>query len=46
MISRPFSAQADSANTTTLPWAYPLNALTAATYNQVFNAIWSGFCIR
>src|SRR5207253_5638890 len=30
-------------NATNLPWAYPLNALTAATYNQVFNAIRAAF---
>ncbi len=38
-----FSHNQLSANTTTLPWAYPLNALTAPTYNQVFNAIRSAF---
>ena len=41
--SKSFSANQYSANATTLPWAYPLNALTAETYNQVFNAIRAGF---
>ncbi len=38
-----FSNAQLSANTTNLPWAYPLNALTSATYNQVFNAILGAF---
>lgn len=41
--AKSFSANQYSANATTLPWAYPLNALTAATYNQVFNAIRAAF---
>jgi iron complex outermembrane receptor protein len=41
--SKQFSANQYSANATNLPWAYPLNANTAATYNQVFNAIRSAF---
>jgi iron complex outermembrane receptor protein len=41
--SKQFSANQYSASATTLPWAYPLNSLTAATYNQVFNAIRAGF---
>jgi iron complex outermembrane receptor protein len=41
--SKQFSANQYSASATTLPWAYPLNALTAATYNQVFNAIRAAF---
>ena len=38
-----FSHNQYSANATNLPWAYPLNAMTAATYNQVFNAIRAAF---
>ncbi len=41
--SKQFSANQYSANATNLPWAYPRNALTAATYDQVFNAIRSAF---
>ncbi|HTU09945.1 MAG TPA: TonB-dependent receptor [Allosphingosinicella sp.] len=41
--SKQFSANQYSANATNLPWAYPLNANTAATYNQVFQAIRSAF---
>jgi len=41
--SKQFSANQYSASATTLPWAYPRNALTAATYDQVFNAIRSAF---
>lgn len=41
--SKQFSSNQYSSNTTTLPWAYPLNANTAATYNQVFNAIRAAF---
>ncbi len=41
--SKSFSPNQYSASNTTLPWAYPLNALTAATYNQVFNAIRAAF---
>lgn len=41
--SKQFSANQWSSSATTLPWAYPLNANTAATYNQVFNAIRAAF---
>jgi iron complex outermembrane receptor protein len=41
--SKQFSANQYSASATTLPWAYPRNALTAATYDQVFNAIRAAF---
>jgi iron complex outermembrane receptor protein len=41
--SKQFSANQYSASATTLPWAYPLNANTAATYNQVFQAIRAAF---
>lgn len=41
--AKSFSPNQYSASATTLPWAYPLNALTAATYNQVFNAIRAAF---
>lgn len=41
--SKQFSANQYTSSTTTLPWAYPLNANTAATYNQVFNAIRAAF---
>jgi iron complex outermembrane receptor protein len=41
--AKSFSANQYSASATTLPWAYPLNAMTATTYNQVFNAIRAGF---
>ncbi|HEY5723938.1 MAG TPA: TonB-dependent receptor [Allosphingosinicella sp.] len=41
--SKSFSANQYSASATTMPWAYPRNALTAATYDQVFNAIRSAF---
>ncbi len=41
--SKQFSANQYSANATNLPWAYPLNALTAATYNQVFQALRAAF---
>jgi len=41
--AKSFSANQYSASATTLPWAYPLNAMTAATYNQVFNAIRAAF---
>ena len=41
--SKSFSANQYSASATTLPWAYPRNALTAATYDQVFNAIRAAF---
>jgi iron complex outermembrane receptor protein len=38
-----FSNAQLTANTTNLAIAYPLNSLTAATYNSVFNAIRSAF---
>jgi iron complex outermembrane recepter protein len=38
-----FSNAQLSANATNLNWAYPLNASTAATYNQVFNALVAAF---
>lgn len=41
--AKSFSANQYSASATSLPWAYPLNANTAATYNQVFNAIRAAF---
>jgi len=41
--SKQFSANQYSANATNLPWAYPLNPNTAATYNEVFNAIRAAF---
>ncbi len=41
--SKQFSANQYSSSATTLPWAYPLNPMTAATYNQVFNAIRAAF---
>jgi iron complex outermembrane receptor protein len=41
--AKSFSNNQYSANTTSLPINYPLNAMTAATYNQVFNAIRAAF---
>jgi len=41
--SKQFSANQYTSSATTLPWAYPRNALTAATYDQVFNAIRAAF---
>jgi iron complex outermembrane receptor protein len=41
--AKSFSNAQLSANTTNLPWAYPLNSLTQATYNQIFNAIRGAF---
>lgn len=41
--SKQFSANQYSSNNTNLPWAYPLNAMTQATYDQVFNAIRAAF---
>jgi len=41
--SKLFSANQYSASATTLDWAYPLNALTADTYNSVFNAVRAAF---
>jgi len=38
-----FSPNQYSASATTLPWAYPLNAMTQTTYDQVFNAIRAAF---
>lgn len=41
--SKRFSENQYSANNTTMPIAYPLNSLTAETYNSVFNQIRSVF---
>ncbi len=41
--AKSFSHNQLSTNTSTLPIAYPLNSLTAATYNTVFNAIRGAF---
>jgi iron complex outermembrane receptor protein len=41
--AKSFSNAQLSANTTNLPIAYPLNAATSATYNNVFNAIRAAF---
>ncbi len=41
--AKSFSNAQLSANTTNLNWAFPLNASTAATYNQVFNALLAAF---
>ena len=41
--TKTFSNNQLSANTTSLPIAYPLNSLTASTYNTVFNSIRSAF---
>jgi iron complex outermembrane recepter protein len=41
--AKSFSNAQLSANTSNLNWAYPLNAATTATYNQVFNAILAAF---
>ena len=41
--AKSFSNAQLSANTTNLPWAYPLNPTTATTYNQIFNALKSAF---
>ncbi len=41
--SKQFSANQYTSSATTLPWAYPRNAATAATYDQVFNAIRAAF---
>ena len=41
--SKIFSNNQYSASATTLDWAYPLNALTASTYNSVFNAVRNAF---
>jgi iron complex outermembrane recepter protein len=38
-----FSNNQLTANAGNFPWAYPLNARTTATYNQVFNAIRNAF---
>lgn len=37
--SKQFSSNQYAGNTSTLPLYYPLNALTAPTYNQVYNAM-------
>lgn len=41
--AKSFSNAQLSANTTNLPWGYPLNPTTAATYNQIFNALKTAF---
>lgn len=41
--AKSFSNAQLSANTTNLPWAYPLNPLTASTYNQIFNSLLAAF---
>lgn len=41
--AKSFSHNQLSTNTTNLPIAYPLNSLTATTYNSVFNAIRGAF---
>ena len=37
--AKSFSNAQLSANTTSLPWAYPLNPLTATTYNAIYDQI-------
>ena len=41
--AKSFSNAQLSANTGNLPWAYPLNATTATTYNSIFNSLISAF---
>ncbi|MEQ1639373.1 MAG: TonB-dependent receptor [Novosphingobium sp.] len=41
--AKSFSNAQLSANTGNLPWAYPLNSLTTATYNQIFNSLLAAF---
>jgi iron complex outermembrane recepter protein len=41
--AKSFSHAQLSANTTNLPWAYPLNPLTATTYNAIFNSLLAAF---
>ncbi len=41
--AKSFSHAQLSANTTNLPWAYPLNPTTQATYDQIFNALKAAF---
>ncbi|HEX8660755.1 MAG TPA: TonB-dependent receptor plug domain-containing protein, partial [Brevundimonas sp.] len=41
--SKSFSANQYTASATSMPWAYPLNPLTKATYDQVFNSIRAAF---
>ena len=41
--AKSFSNAQLSANTTSLPWAYPLNPLTTTTYNQIFNSLLAAF---
>jgi iron complex outermembrane receptor protein len=41
--AKSFSPNQYSASATTLPWAYPRNALTEATYLQVVNALKAAF---
>jgi iron complex outermembrane recepter protein len=41
--AKSFSNAQLTANTTNLPWAYPLNPLTTTTYNQIFNSLLAAF---
>lgn len=41
--AKSFSNAQLSSGTTNLPWAYPLNPLTATTYNQIFNSLLAAF---
>ncbi|MEY4953314.1 MAG: hypothetical protein RL299_1738, partial [Pseudomonadota bacterium] len=41
--AKSFSHAQLSANTTNLPWAYPLNGNTTATYNAIFNSLLAAF---
>ena len=41
--AKSFSNAQLTANTSSLPWAYPLNPLTATTYNAIFNSLLAAF---
>jgi iron complex outermembrane receptor protein len=41
--AKSFSNAQLTSGTTNLPWAYPLNPLTATTYNQIFNSLLAAF---
>jgi len=41
--AKSFSNAQLSANTSNLPWAYPLNAMTQTTYDSIFNALLAAF---
>ncbi|MBX9644077.1 MAG: TonB-dependent receptor plug domain-containing protein, partial [Novosphingobium sp.] len=41
--AKSFSNAQLSANTTNLPWAYPINALTAPTYNAIYDQLAAQF---